>query len=96
MLQHAALAGLRREVGSPLLPALARGVASWAKFNPSDMSAAKPAQVSNLGEGAAAAAAASQPAGRRRHCLPHLPALPRLQCMASGCAARRTWSSPTR
>jgi hypothetical protein len=48
MLQHAALAGLRREAGARLLPALARGVASWAKFNPTEMSGTKPAQVSNL------------------------------------------------
>lgn len=50
MLQHAALVGLRREAGARLLPALARGVASWAKFNPTEMSGTKPAQVSNLGE----------------------------------------------
>lgn len=48
MLQHAALVGLRREAGARLLPALARGVASWAKFNPTEMSGTKPAQVSNL------------------------------------------------
>lgn len=50
MLQHAALVGLRREAGARLLPALARGVASWAKFDPTEMSGTKPAQVSNLGE----------------------------------------------
>lgn len=50
MLQHAALVGLRREAGARLLPVLARGVASWAKFNPTEMSGTKPATVSNLGE----------------------------------------------
>lgn len=43
---------------------LARGVASWSKFNPAVMSGSNPATVSNLGtrwEGVAAAAAAQLP-----------------------------------
>lgn len=38
------------EVARRLAPLLARGVASWSKFNPSAMSGTNPAQVSNLGE----------------------------------------------
>lgn len=93
MLQHAALVGLRREAGARLLPALARGVASWAKFNPNEMSGTKPAQVSNLGE------------RRRRRCLPVPPARCRcaeswpcvpnrpasLQCLETGCSLKRRW-----
>ena len=44
-----AVRALGREFTARLLPTLARGVASWSKFDPAAMSGSIPAQVSNLG-----------------------------------------------
>jgi hypothetical protein len=53
---------------------LARGVASWSKFNPAAMSGANPAQVSNLGEAAAVTNRSlrrTSPRHRHASLLPH-------------------------